>query len=165
MGNLAVLGVSWGPETEYVAIFCMDMFIVPLYTIRCQSGHWPCLPSGDFADGVTLFPSGTLCATYISSIICNSTLCYSELTGEHAGKSYMSLRLRFIVLKHTNVKLKKCRLCENLTFVLQNWVKTWPRIKNKPPIASTRREQSAVFRGWSCLYATLWYFMSTRVLY
>ena len=31
-------GWAWGPETEKWLIFYTDMFIVPLYIIRCQSG-------------------------------------------------------------------------------------------------------------------------------
>ena len=37
VANLAVMGVSWSPETEGVSNVCIDMFIVPLYTSRCQS--------------------------------------------------------------------------------------------------------------------------------
>ena len=36
--NLAVFGVSWGPESEYVANSHIDVFIVPHCTIQCQSG-------------------------------------------------------------------------------------------------------------------------------
>ena len=37
--NLSVLWVSWGFETEYVAIFYMDMVIGSLYTIRWNQGY------------------------------------------------------------------------------------------------------------------------------
>ena len=50
--NLAVLGVSWGPETEYVAIFFAWIYLWCLSTLSyANQGHWPSLPSGDFADG------------------------------------------------------------------------------------------------------------------
>ena len=42
---------------------------------------------------VTLFPSVMLCVTNIPSRHSNDTLLCSELNGEHAGKSFMSLRL------------------------------------------------------------------------
>ena len=37
VANLAILGISSGPENEYLAIFSNDMFIKPVYTIQCQS--------------------------------------------------------------------------------------------------------------------------------
>ena len=43
----------------------------------------------------------------------------------------------------------------------QNWVKYWPRVKNAPPIASTHREQSAVFS----LSSTTFTFEKRRGLY
>ena len=48
-------------------------------------------------------------------------------------------------LKYTIANLENCRFRENLTFYPQNWGKFWFMIKNAPPIASTRREQSAIF--------------------
>ena len=50
-----------------------------------------------FCRGLTLFPSGMLCVTNIPSINCNDTYVCSELNGEHAGESCMSLR--FIVVE------------------------------------------------------------------
>ena len=44
---------------------------------------------------VTLFPSGTLCVTNIPSRNRADTLYCSELNGEHAGESGMSLRSIF----------------------------------------------------------------------
>ena len=57
-----------------------------------------------------------LCVTDIPSINGNDTLFCSELNGEHADESFMSLRVMFF--RCANVKLKSCRFCENLTFDL-----------------------------------------------
>ena len=46
---------------------------------------------------VKLFSSGMLCVTNISSINCNDTSFCLEWNGEHAGKSFISLR--FIIFE------------------------------------------------------------------
>ena len=65
---------------------------------------------------LTLFPSGVLCVTNIPSNSGNDTFYCSELSEEHAGESFRSLRL--IVLRYANVKLKNCRFSKNLAFDL-----------------------------------------------
>ena len=53
----------------------------------------PVCPQAILPMRLTLFPSGMLCGTNIPSISGNDTLYCSELHGEHAGESFMSLRL------------------------------------------------------------------------
>ena len=50
-------------------------------------------PEAILAMSVTLFTSGTLCATNIPLINCNNALSFSELNGEHASEGFRSLRL------------------------------------------------------------------------
>ena len=93
VANLAVFGVSWGPETEYVANFLHGH-------VYSASLHYPMsigaidlvCPQAILPMRVTLYPSGTLCVTYIPSRNCNDTLYCWELNGEHAGENRMSLR-------------------------------------------------------------------------
>ena len=94
MANFAVSGISWGSETEYMANFLhrhvYNAFLhYPIMTIN------PACSLAILPMRVTLFPSGTLCVTNIPSIHGKDTLFCSELNGEHAGESFMSLQ--FIV--------------------------------------------------------------------
>ena len=52
----------------------------------------PVCPQAILPMGVTLVPSKTLCATKIPSRDCNDKEDCSELNGERAGESFMSLR-------------------------------------------------------------------------
>ena len=74
-----------------LANFSHDIFIVPLYTIRSQSGPLTLIdvcPQAILPIGVTLFTSGMLCVINIPS----RTLFCSKLNREHAGESFISLR-------------------------------------------------------------------------
>ena len=101
---------------------------------------------------LTLYPSGTLCVTYIPFRNCNDTLYCWELSGEYAGEDLRSLRST--VLKYDNEKLENCRFCEKFDIwplISGSYVDLGPN--NSQPIASTRRDQSAGFFPLS--YTTL----------
>ena len=73
----------------------------------------PVYPQAILPMGVTLFPSGTLCATYIPSRDCNNTICCSALNGEHAGEDVMSLQfIVFEICLCKNGKLPISRKCD-----------------------------------------------------
>ena len=86
-------GGSGGPETEYVANFSlMHVYSASLhYPILVKAIDLVC-PQAILPMGVTLFPSGTLCATNIPSINHNDTIFYSEMSEKHDGETFMSLR-------------------------------------------------------------------------
>ena len=79
MANLAVFGVSWGPETEYVTNFLHGhVYSASLHYPMPMIGlvYWAIDPVCRLAIlpmGVTLFPSGTPCAANIPSRNCNDT--------------------------------------------------------------------------------------------
>ena len=143
--NLTVLGVSWGPETEYVAIFShRHVYSASLHYLMSISAIDSVCPQAILATSVTLFPFEMLCVTNIPSINCNYTLFCSELNGEHAGESFRSLR--FILFEIYVCKVEKWSISRKFDL--------WPLIttsnihlgsKNAPPITSTHREQSADF--------------------
>ena len=95
LANLAFLEVSWGLETEYVANFYIDMFIVPLYTNRWQSGPLTQFALGRFCRWGWCCSLPGCYASNIPSINCNDTSSISKLNGKHAVGSFRSLR--FIV--------------------------------------------------------------------
>ena len=94
MANLAIVEVSWGPESQYVAKFShRHVYSASLqYPMSIRAIDSVC-PQPNLAMSVTLFTSVTLCVTNIPSTNCNNTLCCSELNGEHAGEVFRSLRL------------------------------------------------------------------------
>ena len=97
MANLALLGVSLGPETEYVAFLHGHVYSASLhYPVAIRAIDPVCLQA-ILPMGVTLLPSGMLCVINIQSMNCNDTSFCSGLNGEHAGESFMSLR--FIVFE------------------------------------------------------------------
>ena len=63
VAKLALFGVPWGPETDYVVYFHIDLLIGPLDRSRYHQGHWlgpldrsryhqghwPSLPASDFS--------------------------------------------------------------------------------------------------------------------
>ena len=57
----------------------------------------PVCPQAILPMVVTLFPSGTMCATNIPSRNYNDTQDCTELNGEHVGETFMSLQ--FIVFE------------------------------------------------------------------
>ena len=107
MANLVVYGVSWGTETEYVAIFsrrpvCNASLHYPMSIMATD----PACPRAMFPMRVTLFPSGMLCVTNIPFINGNDTLYCSDLNGEHAGESFKSQDLLF--LRYADVNMNNC---------------------------------------------------------
>ena len=93
MANLAVFGVSSGPETEYVANFAHEhvysaSLLYPMSIIAID----PVCPPKVLPMRVTLFPSGMPCVTNIPSINGNATLFRSELSRKHAGERFKSVR-------------------------------------------------------------------------
>ena len=92
MANLAVLGVSSGPETEYAAdVWHRRVFSAFLhYSMSIRAIDSVC-PQASLPVRVTLFLSGMLCVTNIPSINCNDTLFCSEYKREHAGESVMAI--------------------------------------------------------------------------
>ena len=93
MAYLAVLGFLEVLRPNKWLIFHMGIIIVPLYiflmSIRAID---PVCLSSILSMRVTLFHSGMLCVTNIQLRSCNDTLFCSELNGEHADQSFMSLR-------------------------------------------------------------------------
>ena len=81
-------------------IYHIDMFINMFYSASLEPLHYPIsvraidpvCPQAVLPMRVTLFPSGKLCVTNIPSINCKDTSFCSELNGEHAGASSMSLQ-------------------------------------------------------------------------
>ena len=65
----------------------------------------PVCPQAILPMRVTLFPFGVLCVTNIPSMNGNDTFSCSELNGENAGESFMSLR--FIVFEVCQCQFEK----------------------------------------------------------
>ena len=93
MTNLAALGFLEALRPNTWLVFHMDMFIVPLYNILCQSG--PVCPQAILPMRVRVFPSGMLGVTNIPSINVSDTFFCLEFSRECAGESIMSLRIIF----------------------------------------------------------------------
>ena len=144
MVNLAVFEVSWGSETEYVAIFShRHLYSASLhYLMSIRAVDSVCPQAILVMIGRCSLP-GQCASQNITSINCSSTLCCLELNWEHAGEGFRSLR--FMFFRNTHVKLKNCRFCKKWPLISRIWVKYWPMIKKAEPIESTRRGQSTVF--------------------
>ena len=112
------LGLFWGPETEHVINFsnghvhCASLrYPISIRAIDslCAQAILPMM--------VTLFLSGMLCVSNIPSRNCNDTLFLFRIERETRWwKLFVATIYTF--LKYTHIKLKNCRLCENLSFDL-----------------------------------------------
>ena len=118
LANLAVLGVSRGPETEYEAILShRHVYNASLHYPMSISAINPVCPQAILPMRVMLFPSGVVCVTNIPSINDNDTIFFPELNFEHEGEGFMSLPI-IVFYSYAHVELKKGRFRENLTFDL-----------------------------------------------
>ena len=104
------LEVLW-PNTWLISY--IDMFLVPLYT-NVNRGHWPSLPSGDFADEGDAVPFRD--AVRHKYFINTLTVTVLNSAQNWMGKVLCLYDLE--VLRYPHVKLKNCRFCKNLTFAL-----------------------------------------------
>ena len=110
VANMAVLGLIEVLRPNTRLIFHIQMFIVPFYTIRCQTAPLNQLALEWFLEMiVTLFPSETLCATNIPSISYNNMLFLPGIERRAAGENCRPLR--FIVFEIYACKVK------NLSFL------------------------------------------------
>ena len=62
-----------------------------VYSASLHRAIDPVCPQAILPTGVTLFPSGTLCATNITSRNLNDMWDCTELNGKHAGERLMSI--------------------------------------------------------------------------
>ena len=94
VANLALLEVSWGPESECVAIFShthvYNTFIKYPMSIRAID---PVCPQAILLMRVTLFLSGVLCVTNIPSINCNDTFLFRIERETRWRMLYVAIRL------------------------------------------------------------------------
>ena len=92
--NLAVFGVSWGPETEYVVNFSRRcVYSASLYYPMSIRAIDQVCPQVILVMSLTLFPSVMIFVTNIPSTNCNNTLFCLEFNGGHAGERFMSYDL------------------------------------------------------------------------
>ena len=120
------------------------MFIVPLYTIRCQSGPMTRFALRRFCRGGWRCSLPGHCATQIFH---QETVTTHKIVRNWRGNMLVKVLCRcdLYFLKYTRTKLTNCRFRENLTFDPQTGSNfdLWRKIA--PPIASTRWKQSAIF--------------------
>ena len=93
VANLAVFGVSWGPETEHAANFShRHVYSASWHYPTSISAIHPVCPQAILPMRVALFPSGMIYMTNIWSRYRNNMSFYSELNVERVGEDFVSIR-------------------------------------------------------------------------